>query len=291
MTTDLKQATREALVDYAPARARETAAALERVWLAETEPLTEVPAQVKTPLAFAGTSISVLDIIGQEVGRAARRHVDAYLPLAHVLWDEHGREGCVVAATMLGPMELADPDRLLPILREFAATCAGWEDADQLAMRAVEPIARKDPAAYLDRLAPWVMDDSPWVRRVGVTTIGRVPMKRKDRAAQCLALVAPALADPEREIVGRAVSFAIRVTARADAGAAKAFVRAHGDTGDPNAIWVLCDVIRSLWKRLLPEFADLLPIYEAMLDRSDARTRRSVESAIRLLEQAGGVQP
>jgi len=293
MTTDLQQATRKALVDHAPACAREIAAALERIWLAETEPLTEVPAQVKTPLAFAGMPIHVLDVVGKEVGKAARKHVDEYLPLARVLWNEHGREGRVVAATMLGPMELADPDRLLPTrsVRELAATCAGWEDADQLAMRAVEPIARQDPAAYLDRLAPWVTDERPWVRRVGVTAIGRVPMKRKGRAAQCLALVEPALTDPEREIVGRAVSFAIRVTARADAGAAKAFVRRHGDASDANAVWVLCDVVRSLWKRLLPGFTDLLPVYEGMLEGVDARTRRSVESAIRLLEKANETQP
>jgi 3-methyladenine DNA glycosylase AlkD len=286
MATALRQATREALADYDPARARETAVALERVWLSETEPLDEVPAQVKTPLALAGTPMRVLDAIGKEVGKAARKRVDDYLPLAHILWEEYGREGRVVAATMLGPMELATPERLLPILRELAATCAGWEDADQLAMRGVEPIARKDPAAYLDRLAPWVSDANPWVRRVGVIAIGRVPMKHPDRAAQCLALVEPALADPEREIVGRAVSFAIRLVARADASAAKVLIRKHADARDPNAVWVLCDVVRSLWKKLLPDFADLRPVYEGMLDEVDARSRRSVESAIRLLEKA-----
>lgn len=261
---------------------------LEPVWLAETAPLAEVPAQVKTPLAFAGTPIRVLDAIGKEVGKAARKRVEDYLPLAHVLWEGYGREGRVVAATMLGPMELVASERLLPILHELAATCAGWEDADQLAMRGVEPIARKAPAAYLDRLASWVTDANPWVRRVGVIAIGRVPMKHPDRATQCLALVEPALADPEREIVGRAVSFAIRLAARADADAAKAFIRRHADARDPNAVWVLCDVVRSLWKKLLPDFADLRPVYENMLDRVDAQSRRSVESTIRLLTKAGG---
>jgi len=288
MSDDLRPATREALAGYAPARAGETAAALERVWLAETGPLGEMPAPVKTPLAFAGTSISVLDAVGKEVARSVgvRKHVNAYLPLARLLWEAHGREGRIVAATMLGPMELADPERLLPILRELAGTCAGWEDADQLAMRAVEPIARRDPATYLDRLASWVTDANPWVRRVGIVAIGRVPMKQPGWAAQCLALVEPALADPEREIVGRAVSFAIRIIARADAGAVRVFVRRHAETRDPNAVWVLCDVIRSLWKNLLPEFADLRPVYEDLLEHVDARSRRSVESAIGLLARA-----
>lgn len=288
MATDLRSATREALAGYAPDRAPETATALAHVWLAETEPLApgEVPALVKTTLAWAGTPLRVLDVVGKEVGKAARKHVEGYLPLAHVLWEEHGREGRVVAATMLGPMELAEPERLLPILHGLAATCASWEDADQLAMRGVEPIARKDPDRYLDRLAPWVLDESPWVRRVGVTAIGRVPMKHPDQATRCAALVEPALADPEREIVGRAVSFAIRLTARADVDVVRDLVRRHSDAQDPNAVWVLCDVVRSLWKKLLPEFADLLPVYEGLLDRVDARSRRSVESAIRLLREA-----
>lgn len=283
MTTDLQQATRAALAGYDPARASETAAALARIWLARTEPLAEVPALVKTTLTWAGTPIPVLDAIGKEVGKEARRRGADYLPLAHALWDEHGREGRVVAATMLGPMALADPERLLPVLREMAAACAGWEDADQFAMRAVEPIVRKKPTAYLDRLAPWVADANPWVRRVGVTVIARVPLKHPDRAVQCLALVEPALADPEREIVGRAVSFAIRLCARADADAVKAFIRSNASARDPHAVWVLCDVIRSLWKKLLPEFTDLRPVYQAMLEHADARSRRSVESVMSLL--------
>ena len=42
----------------------------------------------------------------------------------------------------------------------------------------------------------------------------------------------------------------------------------------------------SLGKNLLPEFADLRPVYEDLLEHVDARSRRSVESAIGLLASA-----
>lgn len=193
VSTDLKPATHSALAGYAPERAQEAAAALGRIWLAETPPLESMPPQISSGLRVAGTPVSVLDAIGKEVGREARKRVDRFLPLAQLLWDEYGREGRVVAATMLGPMELAAPDKLLPVLPTLAETCAGWEDADQFAMRAVEPVVRKDPAGYLERMGQWVADPNPWVRRVGVTVLARVPMKHPGLAARCLELVEPAL--------------------------------------------------------------------------------------------------
>ncbi len=62
-----------------------------------------------------------------------------------LLWDAYGREGRVVAVYPLGAMELADPEKIHPLLLELCRRCLTWEDADQLAMRAVEPIVRKYP--------------------------------------------------------------------------------------------------------------------------------------------------
>jgi hypothetical protein len=110
-------------------------------------------------------------------------------------------------------------------------------------------------------------------------------MKHSQWTARCVELVAPALGDADTD-VKRALSFALRTCARGDAGPVKDFVRANADRVDAGSLWVLCDVIRSLWRKLLPEFVDLLPVYEAWLETAEPRARRSVQGAVRLLTGA-----
>jgi hypothetical protein len=53
---------------------------------------------------------------------------------------------------------------------------------------------------------------------------------------------------------------------------------------------VLCDAIRSMARKLLPDFVTLLPLYEAWAadPTLTARDRRSVESAVRALRKVQG---
>lgn len=231
-----------------------------------------------------GTPVPVLTAMGKEIGRVARKRVSEFLPLVRLLWDDYGREGRIVAVVGMGPMELADPEALVPVLYGMARTCVFWEDCDQLAMKALEPILRKDPDNWLERLGLWVTDENKWVRRAGMTAIGRLPMKRPGYAARCVELVAPALGDPDTD-VKRALSFALRLCGRGQVAPVKAFVVAHRDATDVHSLWVLCDLIRSGWKAQLPQFADLLPIYQAWLETADPKARRSVQGAIHRLER------
>ena len=230
-----------------------------------------------------GTPVPVLTAIGQEIGRLARKRVSDFLPLARLLWEEYGREGRIVAVVALGPMELADPEAIVPVIHELARTCVFWEDCDQLALKALEPILRKEPEPWLDRLGAWVTDENKWVRRAGLTAIGRLPMKHPATAARCVELVSPALGDPDAD-VKRALSFALRAIAREDVRPVKHFIRAQGQVKDAHRMWVLCDVIRSLARVLLPQFADLLPVYQGWLESAEPKARRSIEGALRLLE-------
>jgi len=274
--------------DYSPADPDSTAAALCDVWLQATPTgIDLVKARQFLGLETAGTPVAVLKAMGKEIGKEAKKQVADFIPLAHHLWDNYGREGRLLASAFLGLMELAAPEMVIPVIYQLAQTCIAWEDCDQLAMTALEPIVRKDPEGYLDRLAPWVTDENKWVRRAAITAIGRLPMKRADYAARCLELVEPALGDPDLD-VKRALSFAIRVSARGQVASVRDFILAHRDAADPDGIWVLCDVIRSMTKTFLPQFADLVPVYEAWLKTADARTRRSVESAINTLRKAKG---
>jgi len=287
---------REVLEDYDAAAPDATALALAAVWREATPgaPPDLTPEQARllrergmegARFQAADTPVPVLNAMGAEIGRQGRRRVAAFLPLARLLWDGYGREGRIVAAVALGPMELAEPEAVVPVVYAMARTCTSWEECDQLAMKAWEPVLRRDPEAWLDRFGSWVLDENKWVRRAAVTAIGRLPMKQAAYTARCVDLLAPALGDGDSD-VKRALSFGLRLCARGEVQPVKRFLRDHGDATDADSVWVLCDVVRSLWHALLPEFADLLPVYRRMLDRAEPRARRSVEAAIRKLESA-----
>jgi len=228
--------------------------------------------------------VPVLKSIAREVARVAAKRVDDFIPLVRLLWDEYGREGRVVATIPLGKMELAEPETIVPLLMDLCRTCVTWEDADRMAMDAFEPIVRQQPEQWLGAVEPWLADGNMWVRRAGVTVAGRLPMKRPAYTARCLELIERLLFDEETD-VKKAVSFAIRLAARGQVVPVRDFLGRHVPPENPAATWVLCDAVRSMARKLLPEFAPLLPLYErwAADPALAARERRSVESAVRAL--------
>jgi len=275
------------LAAYDPAAPGDTADALRDLWLQfEPKSIAGIKAEQREQQETVGVPVPVLRSIGKEIGKVARKCVDDFVPLARLLWDEYGREGRVVAVVFLGAMELADPEIIVPLLMELCRTCVTWEDADQMAMRALEPIVRKKPEQWLNEMKPWLADENKWGRRVGVIVVGRLPMKHPAYANRCLELTERLLFDEDVD-VKKAVSFAIRLVARGAIAPVRDFLARHVPPEDPAATWVLCDAIRSMTKKLLPEFALLLPLYEqwAANPALSARDRRSVESAAKTLRR------
>jgi hypothetical protein len=290
------QAARSLVAGFDPRDADGLARELQALWLrAAPGPAPELEPESKqlfknwgiadSQFQAVGVPVPVLTAIGKEIGRSARQDVTGFVPLTRLLWESYGREGRIVAVVALGPMELADPEAIVPLLRELAASCAFWEDCDQLAMKALEPVLRRDPGSWLEPVGAWVLDENKWIRRAGLTALGRLPMEWPMFAARCVELEAPALGDPDTD-VKRALSFALRQNARGDVEPVKELIRTHATATDPHVLWVMCDVIRSLWTAILPEFVDLLPIYRRWLETAEPRARRSVQAAIRLLEGA-----
>lgn len=272
---------------YNPTAPDVAASALRALWLQfEPKSMAGIKIEQRKKQETVGIPVPVLKSIGKEVGKVARKRVDDFIPLIRLLWDEYGREGRVVAVMPLAKMELTAPDTVIPLMMELCRTCITWEDADQLAM-ALEVIVRQEPEAWLPAMEPWLADENKWVRRAGVTVVARLPMKRPAYVARCLDLAGRLLHDEERD-VKRAVSFAIRLAARGEIAPVRDFLARHVPPEDPAATWVLCDAIRSMAKKFLPEFASLLPLYEKWsADPSlSVRDRRSVESAIRTLRKA-----
>jgi hypothetical protein len=112
-------------------------------------------------------------------------------------------------------------------------------------------------------------------------------MKHPAYAARCVELAERLVLDEEVD-VKKAVSFAVRLSARADAAPVRDLLARHVPPQDSAATWVLCDIIRSMAKKLLPEFVPLLPRYEQWAAGPDlgSKDRRSVESAVKVLRQA-----
>ena len=285
MNTEIANQVGPLIVSYAPGAPGITADGLRDLWLQfEPKSVAGIKAEQRERQETVGTPVPVLTAIGNEVGKAARKRVNDFVPLARLLWERYGREGRVVAAILLGAMELADPETVIPLLVELCRTCVTWEDADRLAMDALEPIVRKKPEQWLRAIEPWLADENKWVRRAGVTVVARLPMKHPAYTARCLELAERLLLDEEVE-VQKAVSFAIRLAVRGEAGPVRDLLARHVPPEAPAATWVLCDVIRSMTVKFLPGFAPLLPLYErwAADPTLSARDRRSVESAVKTL--------
>ena len=285
MKNEIESQINAILAGYDPDTPKDTAVALRRLWLQTDERRSlGIKAEQQAAQETLGIPIADLKKIGKAVGKTARKQVAAYIPLMQLLWDEYGREGRVVALIPLGAMELRNPERIVPLLRELCRTCHTWEDCDRLAMDAFEPIVRKQPETWLPAAADWLADENKWLRRAGVTVIGRLPMKHPAYTGRCLELTERLLLDKDSD-VRRAVSFAIRISTRGEIPLVRDFLARHVPPADAAATWVLCDAIRSMTNRFLPEFAPLIPHYEAWLaDPSlSTRDRRSVESALRRL--------
>ena len=104
-----------------------------------------------------------------------------------------------------------------------------------------------------------------------------------------LELVAQLLHDDETD-VKKAVSFAIRLAARGEIRPVRDFLVRNVPAKEPEAIWVLCDAIRSMTKAFVPEFLDLLPQYEKWRNDQSLTPaeRRSIDSVIKTLKQVKG---
>jgi len=274
------------LIDYDPILPSVCADSLRAYWLGfePNKGLELIKAEQRAQYESIGIPVPILKDIGKTIAKPAGKDIDRFLPLAQLLWDEYGREGRVISVIIFGAMELTDPERIVPIIQQMCRTCITWEDVDRLAMDALEPIVRKQPLAWLATMEEWLSDESKWNRRAAITVIGRLPLKAPDYARQCIASSEILLEDSDLD-VKRAVSFALRLCAKVAPDQVCDFLSLRVPPSDPAMTWVLCDVIRSLDKKLLPQFAVLLPKYENWLAQTDlaAKDRRSIESAIKLL--------
>jgi hypothetical protein len=112
-------------------------------------------------------------------------------------------------------------------------------------------------------------------------------MKSPELTRRSLDLAERLLRDDDPD-VRRAVSFAIRMSARGEVAAVVGFLARHVPPTGPSGNWILCDVIRSMSKQSLPSFAGMLTRYErwAKDPKLSAQDKSSVDSAVEVLKGA-----
>ena len=288
MDIDITKHVSELLADYDPKSPEVTADGLRDLWL-KFEPISieGIKVEQRQLQETVGIPVPVLKAISKTIAKVARKRVADFIPLAKLLWERYGREGRVVTLPVLGAMELTDPETIMPLLVDLCRDCFTWEDCDRLAMDAFEPVVRKEPEKWLETMVPWLEDENKWLRRAGVTVIGRLAMKHPAYTARCLKLTEQLLWDEDMD-VKRAVSFAIRISVRGEVEPVYEFMKQHIPPENPVATWVLCDVIRSMGKAFLANFVPLLPLYEqwAAVPTLNTKDRKSIESAIKVLQKA-----
>jgi 3-methyladenine DNA glycosylase AlkD len=286
MDKEIRNRVQQMLGVYDAANPTLCAAQLREFWLTfdPNQGIQLVKAEQRAQYEATGTPVPVLKEIATQIVKATGKDVAYFLPFAQVLWDQYGREGRIVSLIIFGALELADPQRIVPLLKTMCRQCVSWEDADRLAMDALEPIVRKDPTTWFGELETWLTDESPWNRRAAITVIARLPMKQPAFVGRCIAACEILLNDAELD-VKRAVSFALRICAKTAPVQVMTFLRDHIPPPDPAATWVLCDVIKSLDKKLLTQFAALRPLYEQWMAQPGmtAKDQRTIVSAIKLL--------
>jgi hypothetical protein len=179
MSDKIARRIREILSSFNPTSYNLTASLVKTLWL-EFEPnrgIELIKEEQRKQQESIGIPIPVLKSIGQEIAKYAKKNIDDYVVLAELLWEEYGREGRIVSSIIFGSMILIEPMKIVPILKENCRECISWEDADRLAMDALEPIIRKEPESWLVELDEWLQDESKWVRRTAITVYGRLPMR------------------------------------------------------------------------------------------------------------------
>lgn len=262
------------------------AKALEELWLkGEVKTTGLITEELRKKLKVVGTDVGVLKTIGQVVGKYAKKDLDKFVPLSQTLWNQYGLEGRVVAAHILSAMNLINPEKILSVSKNLLGTCVTWGECDNMAY-AVEPIFRKDPENYLDKLHPWLVNKNKWIKRVALNVIARLPMKQPKYTRKALNMIIPCLEYDDND-VRRTCSFAIRLSARGSIKDSHDFIKDNLGGNNPTKIWIFCDAIRSMTKSFLPKFKDLLPNYQKWLQSTkDTKSKKSLEAAIKLLKSA-----
>ena len=157
----------------------------------------------------------------------------AWLAAVRRLWDEAThREELYAALAVLRDRRYAehrDPD-VLPLYRHVLVTGAWWDVVDDTAAHLVGPLLLAHPAEVGPVLRTWAVDEDRWLRRTSVIA----QLLAKDRTdLDLLTTAIDANLDDRDFFLRKAIGWALRQYARTDPDWVRAFVAERADRLSP----------------------------------------------------------
>lgn len=157
----------------------------------------------------------------------------AWLATVRALWhDATHREERYAAIALAGHrsyLAYQDPDTL-ELYRELIVTGAWWDFVDTLASHQVGPILRAHHDEVRPTIVAWSTDPDRWLRRTSI--ICQLGARESIDLDLLTACIEPNLADRDF-FIRKAIGWALRQHAWADAAWVQAYVRRQGDRLSP----------------------------------------------------------
>ncbi len=185
----------------------------------------------KAPRTYLGVPNPVLN----DLSRDWRKELDlpGRVALAEALWQSDIHEARILAAKLLTQARIRPDDAVWQLICSWVPSFDAWAVADHACMAGQRRVMTD--LSRLDEVEAWTTREHMWSRRAAlVITLPLTKLnfpKPQEAAARARVLEWAAGYVPDRDwFIQKAVAWWIRDLSKHDAGAARAFLDAHGDS-------------------------------------------------------------
>lgn len=202
-----------------------------------------------------GTSLPVLRIISNEIGKFGKKNPEKVLPLLRQLWQNGSREERIIVAKVLEKSGGADYRASLALISSFLSDISDWEACDQLACFGMKPLVSAHPEEVLPLCERWVRDKNKWIRRFGVVSL--VSLVRKQVQGKALGIIG-LLMEEEDQDVKKAVAWILREATKGEPEMVYGFLKKWAKRDDKNTRWIIKDGMKKLSREKQDEIIAVL---------------------------------
>ncbi len=194
------------------------------------------------------TPVPVLKKIGEEVGKAGEKSPGKYFSLLRRMWKRGYREEKIIPAFALERMGKKDPAGSLKLVKSFLPGIGSWEVCDELAMRALGPLAESRPEDVLKLGKKCAGSRRKWERRFGAAAMIPFAHGKREINQNFFDVLEPLMEDREPD-VKKAVAWALRELARNSPELVFRFLMKWTKNNDRNTSWIIRNGMKKLEKQ------------------------------------------
>ena len=221
-----------------------------------------------------GTSISVIRMIGEEIGKYGQKHPDAVMSLLEKLWQTGGREERFCAGHAFGDMGKVHYQRVLPVMYVYLAD-VDWETLEAMAW-GVGKIVSAHPAEVIPILKEWAEDRNRWVRKSVSHAMVILLNRTKKAGLDNIMSVMDILIKDDDEEVRKSIGFVLRQVSRLDPQCSAAFFDKWVKEEDQYIRWNIANGARNSGKEVLPVLKELAGDKRKFVRRASASALKDI---------------